>query len=251
MLLLPTLTVAGPIVFSGAGSNTAALTPIVEAFKTFLGTPENRSQITWDGVPDKFADLSTPGGLPGNFFNDFPGGVPRGIEYSNADDGGTGFLVSAKAEDPIVPILFANINPGYPSLFQAFSPQRIFTGLGSTVLQLHFFVPGTKTPASTTVFGAVFVNVKLPFFTQVQYYSCSKPETLLYKGYVPNVPNSAKTLSFLGVGFDGATEKVCSIAISVGTVPLSGSPLGTEGTSRFINVVTMDDFLFRNPQALP
>jgi len=104
-------------------------------------------------VLDAFA---APNKLPADFFNV---NSPRGVVFTTA---GTGFQVSANAINSTgTPILFGNINPTYPSLFQVFSPQKLFTAIGSNVLDVEFFVAGSNTPALTRGFGSVFTNVTL------------------------------------------------------------------------------------------
>ena len=106
-----------------------------------------RREINWDGVPDAFA---APNNLPVDFFNV---NSPRGVVFTTA---GTGFQVSANAVNPTnTPVLFGNINPTYPSLFQTFSPQKLFTALSSNLLDVDFFVPGSTTPALTRGFGSL------------------------------------------------------------------------------------------------
>jgi hypothetical protein len=84
-----------------------------------------RREINWDGVPDSF---SAPNNLPANFFNV---NSPRGVVFSTP---GSGFQVSAKSGNATVTALrFGNINPNYLSDFQTFSPERLFTAVGSTV----------------------------------------------------------------------------------------------------------------------
>src|SRR6476659_8611043 len=123
------------VVFSDTGANVAAITPTRDAYRTALGGGTvaganglfsdgtgARREINWDGVPDAFA---APNNLPANFFNV---NSPRGAVFSTP---GTGFQVSANAG--IAPIQFDNIAPTYSQTFEPFSPQRLFTSLGSNV----------------------------------------------------------------------------------------------------------------------
>jgi hypothetical protein len=110
-----------PLTFSGSGSSPAGIQATVDAFRADLGTlnpnvagsfGSGRREINWDAVPDAFA---APNNLPANFFNV---NSPRGVVFTTA---GTGLQVSANAINPTgTPILFGNINPTYPSLFQIF-----------------------------------------------------------------------------------------------------------------------------------
>src|SRR6266446_9984094 len=148
MLVLNVATAAAaPITVSGSGSSPAGIQALVDAYRADLGGgPANpnvagslgsgRREINWDGVPDA---LSAPNLLPANFFNV---NSPRGVVFSTP---GTGFEVSANAG--VAPIQFDNIDPTYSATFEPFSPQRLFTSLGSNILDVNFFLPGTNTPA--------------------------------------------------------------------------------------------------------
>jgi len=125
---------APPQVFEASGASPADIQTAVDAFRTFLGNPNNvagppsltgHREINWDGVPDAF---SAPNLLPANFFNK---NSPRGIVFFTP---GTGFQVSANLSNPTnTPVRFGNINPVYPALFSTFSPQKLFTALNSTI----------------------------------------------------------------------------------------------------------------------
>ncbi len=110
-----------------------------------------RREVNWDGVPDSF---SAPNNLPANFFNV---NSARGVVFSTP---GSGFQVSVRSGNPTVTAhRFGNINPNYPFDFQTFSPERLFTALGSTITDVTFFVPGTSSLAFTNGFGVVFTDV--------------------------------------------------------------------------------------------
>src|SRR6476620_11616633 len=152
-----------------SGANAAAIQAAVDAFRTDLGTlnanvagsfPAGRREINWDGVPDASA---APNNLPANFFNV---NSPRGAVFSTP---GTGFQVSATAASG-TPVEFGNINATYTTTFQTFSPQRLFTALGSNVVDVNFFVPGSTTPATTSGFGAVFTDLDVANATTIQFF---------------------------------------------------------------------------------
>ncbi len=257
MLLLPALAVASPIEFATAGPTPASILFVVNAFRSAIPGPNNlsnpgplatgRREINWDGVPDAKA---APHLLPADFFKVT---VPRGLLMNTPGvlPADSQFQVSANLS-AVTPPLFGNINPSYPGEFQFFSPERLFTPVGSNQVELKFFVPGASnnTRATVRAFGVVFTDVDLPSFTRVQYYD--KDDKLLYTAFVPAVPATAgipnadkKTLSFLGAGFD--VELICRVLITAGTVPLSRT--ATENPSLpFIDVVAMDDFIYAEPQ---
>src|SRR5215208_6525098 len=156
------------VIFSGSGPTAASIQPSVDNFRASLGTLNanvpgsfgtGRREINWDGVPDAFA---APNLLPANFFNTTS---PRGVVFSTP---GTGFQVSATAASG-TPVRFGNINATYTSEFQAFSPARLFTALGSNVTDVSFFVPGTITPARVISFGAVLNDVETAGGTTIEY----------------------------------------------------------------------------------
>src|SRR5207253_11484960 len=133
-----------------------------------------RREINWDGVPDSF---SAPFNLPPNFFNV---NSPRGVVFSTP---GTGFQVSATAASGVLDE-FGNLNPTYPGLFATFSPERLFTALGSTITDVNFFVAGTTTPALTSAFGSIFTDVDLPATSSLEFFDAANHSLGLF--FVPN-----------------------------------------------------------------
>ena len=165
---------------------------------------------------------------------------PRGVIFSTP---GSGFQVSAKSGNPTVTALrFGNINPNYPFDFQTFSPERLFTALGSTITDVAFFVPGTPTQAFTNGFGVVFTDVDSPTSTTLQFFD--QTGNSLGTFAVPALLPGSQNMSFLGVSFN-AGERVARVRITSGNAPLGpdDAPLGTD-------VVAMDDFIYGEPQAL-
>lgn len=224
------------IVFEAAGANAASITPTRDAFRAAVGggtvAGANgdfggvRREINWDGVPDTFAD---PNALPGNFFNV---NSPRGAVFSTP---GTGFLVSSNAGGSS-PVLF-----GFPSDFQVFSAQKLFTAVNSNIVDVNFFLPGTSTPATTTAFGVVFVDVEVANTTKVEFFDASN--TLLFSRFGLVAGNQG--LSFLGaVGNTG--EQISRVRITSGANTIVGNgQLGDPNN----DIVVMDDFLYATPTA--
>lgn len=222
----------------GSGANAAAIQTSVDAFRTDLGGSLNanvagsfltgRREINWDGVPDA---LAAPNNLPGDFFNV---NSPRGTLLTTA---GTGFQVSANAANPTsTAVRFGNINSQFPDKFTVFSPQRLFTALGSNIVDVNFVVPGSNTPAGVSGFGSVFTDVDLGNTTSIQYFSASN--TSLGTFFVPTAPLG---LSFLGVS--GFSEPVARVRLTNGNGPLTSAAIGNDS-------VVMDDFIYGEPQAL-
>jgi hypothetical protein len=227
---------AAAVVRSGAGL--AAATAARDQFRADLGggtvAGANgsfggvRREINWDGVPDSF---SAPNNLPANFFNV---NSPRGVVFSTP---GTGFQVSATAASG-TPVRFGNINATYPATFVAFSPERLFTSLGSNVMDVNFFVPGTTVPATVTGFGAIFTDVDNASVTTIQYFDALGASLGTF-----NVPVASGDVSFLGVSFN-AGERVSRVRITSGN-----AALGPNDAPPATDVAVMDDFLYSEPGA--
>src|SRR5437867_2071278 len=200
MLSLPIIAVAAPVVFEASGASPSDILVTVNAFRTFLGAnngvpgsfSDGRREINWDGVPDAFA---APNNLPANFFNF---NSPRGVVFFTP---GTGFQVSADSDNPTTTrVRFGNLHPVLPQLFSTFSPQRLFTALGSNIVEILFFVPGSPSGATVDGFGAVFTDVNSDESTKIEYFDVNG-NPLFSRNVLPG-PTNRGSLSFLGVGFD-------------------------------------------------
>jgi hypothetical protein len=220
-------------IFGASGPDAAAITPSLNLFRTELGTLNpnvagsfgtGRREINWDAVP---ANFSAPNLLPNDFFNV---NSPRGAVFSTP---GTGVAVSANAADG--PVRFGNIDPNYPSLFQAFSQQKLFTAIGSNIVDVSFFIPGSSTPALTQGFGAVFTHVALENTTSLMFFGPNNESLGTF--FVPSALGD-QTFSFLGVDFQ--TPEVSRVRITNGNVALAPGQLGP-------GVTVMDDFIYGEP----
>jgi hypothetical protein len=240
MVLCPTGLAQALEITQASGANAAAIQAAVDAFRTDLGdlNPNvvgsfgtGRREINWDAVPDAF---SAPNLLPNNFFNS---NSPRGAEFSTP---GTGVAVSANAVNPTgTPVRFGNIDPIYPSLFQVFSPQKLFTAIGSNIVDVNFFVPGSSTPAITQGFGAVFTHVGVPEATSLMFFGPNNESLGTF--FVPAFPGD-QTFSFLGVDFESLD--VSRVRITSGNVALAPGQIG-------LGVTVMDDFIYGEPNPVP
>lgn len=241
ILSLPALTEAAPVVRSVGGDTTAAsIQATVDLFRADLGGvlnpnmavtfPSGRREINWDGVPDA---LSAPNSLPLNFFNV---NSPRGAVFSTP---GTAVQVSANAG--IAPVRFDTLNPTYSTLFSTFSAQRLFTPIGSNIVDVQFFLPGSTNPAATSGFGSVFTDVDLANTTSIQYFDVNNVSLGTFFAPVDVVADGG--LSFLGVSF--GANIVSRVRITNGNAVLG--PNETTG----IDLVVMDDFIYGEPQRVP
>lgn len=226
-----------PHVFSAAGQAPESIQASVDAFRGILGpvnnpgpatNPNGRREINWDAVPDA---RSAPNELPADFFNTTSA---RGAVFSGPEPSWTGFQVSAN--QGVAPVRFDNLYPGYSNIFRVFSAQRLFLSTGSTVTDTDFFVPGTRTPAVVSAFGAVFTNVALPFTTSIELFT---PEGISLGQFF--VQPNPRGLSFLGVAFK---ERIIGrVRIVAGTA----APGVADNPEQGVNVVAMDDFLYSEP----
>jgi hypothetical protein len=227
-VLVPAAAQADGTKRTAAGSDPASIQAAVDAFRADLGNPNNgggpataagRREINWDGVPDGASDP-----------NPFPAGtfLGRGALFATP---GTGFKVSANAVNPTAtPVRFDNPE------FQTFSLQKLFTAVGSTITDTHFFVPGSATPATTNGMGVVFTDVDATGSAKVEYFDPAG--ALIDTVVAPASPNGG--LSFAGETFN-AGERVARVRITSGTsTTLTSDPAGQD-------TVAMDDFLYGEP----
>jgi len=236
LIFNPLTASAAPQVFEASGATPADIQTQVDAFRASLGNnngiggtfASGRREINWDGVPDQFA---APNLMPPNFFNS---NSPRGAVFFTL---GTGFQVSANSSNPTnTPVRFGNIHPVYPELFSTFSPQRLFTALGSNITETLFFIPGTAQSATVNAFGAVFTDVNSEDSTTIEYFDVGG-NLLLSQNVLPG-STARGSLSFLGVKFDRANVFLVRIT--------SGNRI-LKTPAR--DVVVMDDFIYGEPQA--
>ena len=233
-LLAVTVPASAQLVRSAVGPTAADITAARDQFRLDLGGGAAagangsfggvRREINWDGVPDA---LSAPNLLPANFFNV---NSPRGVVFATP---GTGFQVSANAG--AAPIEFDNIDPSYSATFGVFSPQRLFTALGSNIVDVNFFLAGTTTAALTRGFGAVFTDVDLANSTSLTFFDVNGASLGTF--FAPGLVGS-QTFSFLGVSFADAI--VSRVRITSGNAALAAGVRDGGST----DLVVMDDFIY-------
>lgn len=225
---------AGFITFESAGINPLAISATRDAFRAAVGGgtiagPNGsfgglRREINWDGVPATAAD---PNPLPANFFNV---NSPRGVVFSTP---GSGFLVSANA-GLATPTLF-----GFPTDFQTFSAQRLFTAVNSNITDVSFFVPGTMVASTTSAFAAIFVDVEVADLTKIEFFDAD--DTLIFARSVLVAGNQG--LSFLG-GVANAGEAIARVRLTSGMNTIASN--GVIGNPND-DLVVMDDFIYAEP----
>jgi hypothetical protein len=227
-------------VISGSGAGPADIQSKVDQYRQLLGMPNNEGQpgtqpsghreINWDGLPD---DLAAPNTYLADFFNDTKPPRARGALLSTP---GTGLVVSANSDNPSgAPPRFGHINDSYSNIFTAFSGERMFSPIGSNIVDLEFFVPGTNTPAVVRGFGAVYADVDTDH-TAFEYFDAAGRSLGTF-----NTPIADNGLSFLGVAFPEPI--VHRVRIAYGTAALGPN----DGPDN--DVAVMDDFIYGEPQA--
>lgn len=242
-IVSPPASSAAGVKRSAVGATPADIQATIDQFRADLGGVNNgigggflsgRREINWDDVPD---NLAAPNNLPDEFT------LSRGLALNPL--GGTGLQVSMDDNNPADAdgdqVRFDNLNPSYSARFQNFSPQRLFTPLGSNTTQITFFVPGTSIPATVNGFGAVFTDVDSVIHqTVISYFD--QTGTLLDNQVLLPANNG---LSFAGISFN-AGERIASVRIQSGSVVVGADDV--DGPTSASDVVVMDDFIYSEPQ---
>ena len=235
LLVIARPALASSITFSAAGADIASITPTVNAFRTAIGGVNNmnvagplatgRREINWDGGGAATTFSATP-------FNGFQNN--RGALFTTP---GTGFLQAPPAG---LDTFFGRVDGFYDGIFDPFSAQRVFTPVGSNIMDATFFVPGTTTPATVTAFGAVFLDVDTANVSSLQFFDINGGSLGIF--FVPSIAGN-NTFSFLAVQFDGG-ELIARVRITTGNQLLGATNAATDQ-------VVLDDFIFAEPQAVP
>jgi hypothetical protein len=232
-------------VFQAAGPTPASIQSTVDRYRAALGAvnngnnpgplPGGRREINWDGGG---STATSPGPTPFTVFLQ-----SRGASITTP---GTGFV-----QAPVDGLVTTFANETYATLFQPFSPVRLFSPVDSNVTTVEFFEPGSNgtIPATTTGFGAVFTDVDRPdgslplgrsqASTLIEYFD--KDAKLLFSSFVPAAPGDA-SLSFVGIVFGDA--RIARVRITTG----DKAPGADETGNR--DIVVMDDFLYGEPRAI-
>lgn len=251
LLLVSNSAFAAPVVRQAGGANAAAIQATVDQFRADLGgvlNPNNgqsfttgRREINWDGVPNNFAE---PNNFPPNFFNV---NSPRGVVFNAVEDA-TGsalnqFAVSANTASGF-PVRFGNLNASYSNILQTFSPQRLFIARRTHILEVNFFIPGTKIPATVKGFGIVFADVDSATAgnrSLIRVYGADG--TQLSAAAAPAFNNG---LSFVGISFNNG-ERIARVVIESGNAAFSST--NNDGENG-VDIVAMDDFIYGEPRAI-
>lgn len=217
-------------------SATGDITVKVAEFRTLLGDPSNggtageqaagRREISWDGA----------GANPFNNKNDFPAAffntnVKSGAVFTTP---GAGFRNDS--------LRFSEVNPTYAAQFSEFTPTKIFSPIGSNVMDVDFQVAGQPTPALVTGFGAVFSDVDAANATTIEFFDVNGQS--LGNISAP-VRSDAAGLSFVGAKFPAAI--VARVRITLGTGVL-GAATNDVSAGGAVDLVVADNFIYGEPK---
>lgn len=216
-------------------SATGDITAKVNEFRTLLGAsnggtageqPTGRREINWDGAGANPFDNKND--FPAAFFNT---NVKSGAVYTTA---GTGFRNDST--------LFTEINPKYADQFAFFSANKLFSPVGSNLLDQLFEVAGQPTPALVRAFGVVFSDVDLADKTTIQLFA--QDGSTLGTFSAP-VRSDATGLSFLGISFDNPIIARARITLGTGKLATGVDDVTAGGT---VDLVVIDNVIYGEPR---
>lgn len=223
-----------PTVLSASGNIAAK----VDEFRALLGDPSNggtageqpagRREISWDGA----------GANPFNNRNDFPAAffnttVKSGAVFSTP---GNGFRNDS--------LKFVEINAEYANEFATFSPTKIFSPVGSNVMDVNFQVAGQPTPAEVRGFGAVFSDVDVAGKTTIELFDRQGNSLGVV---VAPVRSDATGLTFIGAAFTQSIISRVRITLGTGAIGANVNDVTGGGT---VDVVVADNFIYGEPKAI-
>ena len=220
-----------------AVGDSSAIADNLTAFRAALGgglnlpnspaSDSGRREINWDGVPAALTNVDT---FPPDFFNV---NSKRGALLSTP---GTGLRIDSTA--------FASINADLGAEFKAFSPKKLFMAVGSNQVAVDFQVVGTTTTGLVKGFGVVFSDVDRAGSSRVDFFDATGHRI----GSVEALANpGSQQFSFAGAVFDSAIVARVLITSGDSALTATNTDLSAGGT---LDLVTMDDFVYGEPQPL-
>lgn len=218
-------------VFTASGDIAAK----VDEFRNALGAsnggtageqPAGRREIGWDGAgADPFNNRND---FPADFFNT---NVKAGAIFTTA---GTGFRNDST--------LFKEINPDYGAEFNFFSATKVFSPIGSNLLDQLFQVAGQPTPAVVRGFGIVFSDVDLAGETTIQLFARDGSSLGTYSA---PVRSDAGGLSFVGVTYIDAIIARVRVTLGTGALDANVNDVTRGGTA---DLVVLDNLIYGEPR---
>ena len=224
----------GPTTLSATGDITAT----VNEFRALLGEPSNggtadeqpagRREIGWDGAAAN--PFNNRNDFPADFFNTT---VKSGAVFTTP---GVGFRNDS--------LRFGEVNAEYAVEFSAFSPTKIFSPIGSNVMDVLFQVAGRPTPARVTGFGVVFSDVDVDGRTTIEFFS--ENGTRLAVVAAPRRSDAAG-LSFVGARFTDPVVARVRITLGTGSLSANVADVSAGGPA---DVVVTDNFIYGEPRRI-
>ena len=225
-------------VYAATGDTTGAIQSEVDRFRRDLGTlnpnetsqfPAGRREINWDGVGGTQGNDN----LPQDFFHQTS---PRGLILSTP---GTRLKVSGDRDTASFAMRDLSMVDWVEDVV-AFSGDKFFAPIGSTITVVEFRLPGTQEIACVPAFGAVFVDADR---------TGSSMEVTLADGTkrefpVPVQPFPNRGFSFIGVRFTSGC--IASVRLVNGDTPVDAKEVSHPKPDR----VGIDDFIYGEPVSL-
>jgi len=223
--------------FTSLGDS-ATVAAKLDAFRTALGGALNapnsppaatgRREINWDGAPAALTNVDT---FPARFFNE---NSKRGAVFITP---GSGLLVDSTA--------FASVNAAFADQFSAFSLKKLFAAVGTNRVETDFEVVGTTTPGLVNGFGVIFSDVDRAGSTHVDFIDANGVRIARIEA---PAHSGTHQFSFVGAVFTSAI--VANVQIVSGDAPLSNNT-GDISAGGAADLVSMDDFVYGEPQPVP
>jgi hypothetical protein len=227
-----------PTLIARATGDSGAIAAKLNEFRAAIGEPNNggtagqqaagRREISWDGA----------GANPFNNRNDFPAAffntnARNGVVFTTP---GTGFRNDS--------LRFAEVEPTYAGQFDTFSPTKIFSPVGSSIMDVHFQVAGSPTAALVSGFGVIFSDVDREGSAKLELFDRTGKSLGVF-----NAParSDARGLTFLGVKFEQSIVARVRITAGTGALAPGVRDLSAGGT---LDLVVVDHFIYGEPKAI-
>jgi hypothetical protein len=211
----------------------------VAEFRALLGEPANggaagqqpagRREIAWDGAAAN--PFNNRNDFPADFFNTT---ARNGVVFTTP---GAGFRNDS--------LKFAEVDASYAAEFSTFTPTKIFSPVGSNVMDVHFRVAGEPAPATVTGFGVVFSDVDRAGSTKVELFDKDGKSLGVFEA---PVRSDAAGLSLVGAKFQQAIVARARITSGNAAIARGVRDVSAGGTG---DLVVMDNFIFGEPIRLP
>jgi hypothetical protein len=221
--------------YTATGDNAAGIQSEVDRFRRDLGDlnpnqpnsfPAGRREINWDGVGGTQGNDN----LPQDFFHRTS---PRGLILSTP---GTRLKVSGDRDTPSFAMRDLTQSDWADEVI-AFSGDKFFAPIRSTVTDVEFRMPGTNEIACVTAFGAVFMDVDRTGSSMEVTMADGSKRTFA----APVQSVSSRGFSFVGARF--ASGCIVNVRLVNGDTPVDTRDSSHPNPDR----VGIDDFIYAEP----